>query len=155
MRKLLTISFILALFFLLLHNETSTIRVRVIPKDNLKESLVVKEEVIKITIDFLEEQYDSNYKKYINNIKNNINIYNNKVKQFNAYGTLEYHTFYDKTYNGNSLKNETVLTFLVKIDEASGDNWWGTIYPEFLDMSSEEEVEYEWYIVKKLKEWFG
>ena len=63
MRKVFIIIVILfVLFIFKTHNETSSIRVRIIPKDNQYESLVIKEKVKSITIDFLKSQYDKDYK---------------------------------------------------------------------------------------------
>ena len=146
---------ILLLIFTFNNKETSQIRVRIIPKDNSLESLKIKEEVKVITIDFLKENYDNDFDKYKENISNNLSIYNDKVEKYDAKAEFKYHTFYDKSYNDNSVKNETVLTFLVTINEASGDNWWGVIYPDFLDLNSSETLEYKSFIWEWIEKMIG
>ena len=146
---------ILLLIFTFNDKETSQIRVRIIPKDNSLESLEIKEEVKEITINFLKENYNDDFNKYKESISNNLHIFNKKVEKYEAKAEFKYHTFYDKSYNDNSVKNETVLTFLVKINEASGDNWWGVIYPEFLDLNSSETLEYKSFIWEWIKKLIG
>ena len=54
-----------------------------------------------------------------------------------------------------SVKDDTTLTFLVKIGDALGDNWWGVIYPEFLEVSSSEEVIYRSFIKEMIDKVFN
>lgn len=57
--------------------------------------------------------------------------------------SLSNHTLYNKTYNNSAVKNTSELTFYVVLGRGEGSNWWGTVYPEFLLVSSSEEVHYE------------
>lgn len=155
MRKII-ISFILVLtiiFFLFSNSKNDEIRVRIIPHNNEEESLVIKEKVKELAIEFLALNYEQSFNEYKENISDNIESFNEALIEFNAKAYLKYHTFTNKSYNGISLKDETVLTFLVLIGESNGDNWWGVVYPKFLNISSTNKVEYKSYIIKKIKEW--
>ena len=127
-------------FFLFKEEE---IRVRVISNtDSLvdlkyKENVVIylKENILgnnKITDQYLEENV-LNIEQELNNVFDNIIC------------KYEPHTFVNKAYNGNVIKNGTYKTLLVYIGEAKGSNWWGTIFEGSLKNESTEIVEYEWY----------
>ncbi len=143
--------------FFLKEPASKEIRTRIIPNSNSEIDLKEKEEVKEIVIKFLKENYNKDKEKYINNINKNVSKLKNETKKINENVKVELvnHNFYNKTYNGNSVKNEKVLTLLVTINEGKGDNWWGSIYPEFLEVKSDEVIEYESYILKKIKEMKG
>ena len=91
--------------------------------------------------------------KFIQNINSSINEFNDMVESYNAKGELVNHQFYLKEYNGKVIKDEEVLTFLVKIDNAVGDNWWGVIFPEFLEINSTDTSSVKSYFYEKIKKW--
>ena len=64
---------------------------------------------------------------------------------------FENHTLYNKTYNNNAVKNTNEMALYVIIGEGKGDNWWGTVYPEFLEVNGSEEVKYESLILSIFK----
>ena len=152
MRKALMIIIIVLGFIALIKaiKPSEEMRVRVIPNSNSKVDLEIKEEVKEITITYLEKQYDKSMTKFIQNINSSINELNDMVESYNAKGELVNHQFYLKEYNGNAIKDEEVLTFLVKIDNAVGDNWWCVLFPPLCLMDEEEEqmedVEYKSFI---------
>lgn len=148
---LVVIAFLIVAFFLKSPGEE--LRVRVIPNSNSQEDLLIKEEIKLLAIEYLEENYDESLAKYINNINKNIEDFSNLLNStYNRISvSLEKHKFFNKTYNGSSLKNEEVLTFLVIINEGKGDNWWGSIYPKFLEMSSSEVTQYKSLIIELIK----
>ncbi len=149
MRKIITISLMILIcvfFAIKVFDYDDEIRVRVIPNSNNVEDLKIKSEVQTITVKYLEECYHSEYKKYKYNILKSMDNFNKKLEKYDAIASLENHTFYSKTYNGSSVKDETSLTFLVKIGDALGDNWWGVIYPNFLEISSSDKAEYKSFI---------
>ena len=127
-------------FFLFKEDE---IRVRVISNSDNSIDLKYKEEVVmylknnilqkaKITDQYLKDNVD--------NIEYELNlVFDNIVCRY------EPHTFVNKAYNGNVIKNGTYNTLLVYIGEANGSNWWGTIFEGSLKNESTEMVEYEWY----------
>ena len=49
----------------------------------------------------------------------------------------------NNTYVDNAIKDEEAYTLYIILGEGKGSNWWGTIYPEFLGISSEEEIKYK------------
>ena len=79
--------------------------------------------------------------------KDDFEIMLEKVLSTDCTISFDKHTLYNKTYNNSAIKNETTLVLLVVIGSGGGSNWWGTVYPEFLDISSSEEVKYESLIV--------
>lgn len=145
MKKLVPVIIIILLLICLLKpSKEEDIRVRIIPNSNSETDLIIKEKVKGEVIDFLTLNYDEDRERFIKNINFNITTITSDLesKDINAKISLQKHNFYNKTYNGSSVKNEEVLTFLVVIDEGKGDNWWGSIYPNFLEMNSSEVVEY-------------
>ncbi len=131
------------------------LRVRIIPNSNDNNDLIIKDEVKEITILFLKENYYNDYNMYINNINKNLEVFNIKLKSYNAYGELTYHQFNNKVYNNKYIKDEEVLTFVVRIGDNNGDNWWGVIYPEFLQLESTDKVIYKSYIYEFIKKYLG
>lgn len=155
MRKALIIIIITLGFIALIKaiNPSEEMRVRIIPNSNSEIDLKIKEEVKSITVTYLEKQYDKSMTKFIQNIKSTINEFNDLVESYNAKGELVNHQFYQKEYKGKAIKDEEVLTFLVEIDNASGDNWWGVIFPEFLEINSTDSSSVKSYFYEKLKKW--
>ncbi|MGM9972351.1 MAG: stage II sporulation protein R [Anaeroplasmataceae bacterium] len=136
---------LLVLIVIKINNDNEEIRVRIIPNSNTLEDLKQKEDVKLEIKSYLLTVYDKDRETMINNINNSISELNSDLKEkYNEISvTLENHNFYNKEYNGNVIKNESVLTLLVKIGDYKGDNWWGSIYPTLLDVESTQEVEYK------------
>ena len=61
----------------------------------------------------------------------------------------------NKTYNNNVIENSNELTLYIEIGTGKGSNWWGTVYPEFLIVSSSEVMEYESIFVNIFKNLSG
>lgn len=154
MRKLL---FVLVFVFAFIsvcfsfNNESDEIRVRVVPNSNSSSDLEVKEEVKSAVLSYLELVYDKDYDKCKDNISNTLGELeldlNNKYEDISV--SFGYHTLYNKAYNENSEE----LTLYIVIGDGKGDNWWGSIYPEYI--SGSEEIEYESILVNvinKIKE---
>ncbi|MDE7105897.1 MAG: stage II sporulation protein R [Anaeroplasmataceae bacterium] len=159
MRKILIVGIII-LFVVMLFTksqEEKEIRVRIIPNSDEVADLKVKEKAKDITICYLKEAYDEDYEIYLNNIKNTMSSFENVIeKELKKSVEVEFgnHTLYNKTYNNSAVKNTSKLTLYVVIGKGEGSNWWGTVYPEFLSVSSSEEVQYESLILsifKKIK----
>lgn len=147
--------FVLVVFFIfsLLNkkSENEEIRVRVIPNSNEKSDLIIKKEVVQYVVFYLKNAYDEEYKIYEENInatKKQFEYFLEEVINIDCTITFDKHTLYNKTYNNSAVKNEETMTLLVVIGEGAGDNWWGTVYPEFLDISSDEEIKYESLIIR-------
>ncbi len=152
MRKLGLIIVFIFFGITLLNNlsKEEEIRVRVIPNSDESRDLLEKEEAKELVICYLKEAYSSDYNEFISNInktKDDFEIMLEKVLSTDCTISFDKHTLYNKTYNNSAIKNETTLVLLVVIGSGGGSNWWGTVYPEFLDISSSEEVKYESLIV--------
>ena len=132
------------------NNDSKEIRVRVIPNSDSKTDLAIKEDVKEFTICYLKKAYDKDYETYLKNINDTINNFQNIIiEQMNQKidVSLSNHTLYNKTYNNNAVKNTCEMTLYVIIGEGKGANWWGTVYPEFLEIESSEEFKYESLII--------
>lgn len=156
MRKFTVIFLVIVSILIYINNkeEVEEIRVRVIPNSNSEVDLLVKEDVKNITVSYLKKAYDSNYYIYINNIEYGLSyleeVIEKNIKE-EVLITFDNHTLYNKTYNDNVIENTEELTLCVKIGDGNGSNWWGTIYPEFLLVNSNEVVEYESLFVNLFK----
>ena len=154
MRKTLFIILLIICIIVMINNisdDNKEIRVRIIPNSNSEKDLLNKQITKDITICFLSEAYDENYNSYINNIEKGVNYLEEVIEQQikeSVVITFNNHTLYNKTYNNTVVENPTELTLIVVIDNGKGDNWWGTVYPEFLLVNSSEVVEYESIFVK-------
>ena len=137
--------------------EEKEIRVRVIPNSDEAIDLKVKEKAKDITVCYLKEAYDTKYTTYLNNLKETLPLFESALeKELKEEVEVELgnHTLYNKTYNNNAVRNKSEMTLYVIIGEGKGSNWWGTVYPEFLEVNSSEEVKYESLILsifKKIK----
>ncbi|MDE7264624.1 MAG: stage II sporulation protein R [Anaeroplasmataceae bacterium] len=148
MRKIIIVGIVLlfglTLFFKL--QEEPEIRVRIIPNSDEAYDLEVKEKAKTVTICYLKEAYDSNYETYVSNLRKTIPFFENALSQElkeNVEIQLGNHTLYNKTYNNSAVKNTSEMTLYIIIGEGKGSNWWGTVYPEFLEVNGSEEVKYE------------
>lgn len=138
-----------------INNDEKEIRVRVVPNSNSSNDLKIKEDVKESVISYLNLVYDNNYDKCESNINDTYKELeldlNNNFDDISV--SFDYHTLYNKTYNDNATLNSKELTLYVIIGEGNGDNWWGSIYPEYI--SGGTEVEYESILVNvinKIKE---
>lgn len=62
-------------------------------------------------------------------------------------------TFPAKSYNGEFIPSGTYYTLLITIGKGNGDNFWTLLYPEYFNISFEDnnEIEYRSYIYDKFK----
>lgn len=159
MRKIIIFLLVVCCLAIYINKDSDReIRVRVIPNSDSSNDLVIKNEVKDCTIVYLRELYSSNYDEYLSNINTTMNGFEGLLE--NTFNTkvsikLGYHTLYNKTYNNNAVENTKEMTLLVIIGEGKGSNWWGTIYPEFLEVDSDEEFKYESLIVSILNNFKG
>ncbi len=149
MRKILFILIIIVCVVVMINNigdNNKEIRVRIVPNSNEVDDLQEKQIVKDITICYLKEAYDEDYNIYINNIEKGklklkeVIVENIKEDVLINFGN---HTLYNKTYNNMVVENSTELTLLITIGRGLGDNWWGTVYPEFLSVNSGDVLKYE------------
>ncbi len=151
------IAVIVLIVVVLKPNESEEIRVRIVPNSNNEIDLVIKEEVKERVIVFLEENYDKDRNLFIDNMQDKIPFLKQELeeKSIRTNISLCEHNFYNKTYNNNSVKNAKVLTLLVVIEEGNGDNWWGSIYPNLLEVNSSEVVRYKSFLKKIYDKYIG
>lgn len=152
MRKLLLILLAIVCFIIILnHDNNKEIRVRIIPNSDSKKDLDVKEKVKNITICYLKNAYNEKYDIFIDNIEKTKDDFTSLLENsLNENIKLDFnnHTLYNKTYNNSAVKNANQKVLYIIIGDGSGSNWWGTVYPEFLNISSSEETKYESLIVR-------
>lgn len=159
MRKLILggVIIIFAITVFLNLNKEKEIRVRIIPNSDTSLDLNEKETAKTITLCYLKNAYDEEYKVFIQNINFTKKEFEKILeKELNRDVEVEFgnHTLYNKTYNNSAVKNTEEMTLYIIIGEGKGSNWWGTVYPEFLSVSGSEEIKYESLIVsifKKIK----
>lgn len=159
MRKILIGILIVACMVIAIINlkEEKEIRVRIIPNSDLKIDLDKKNKAKDITVCYLKEAYSDKYEEYLDNLKKTSESFELLLeKEINQEVEIELgnHTLYNKTYNNSAVKNTNEMTLYIILGEGKGSNWWGTIYPEFLEVNSSEETKYESLILsifKKIK----
>jgi hypothetical protein len=146
MRKFLLIVVIAIFLISLVKSEKNEeIRVRIIPNSNSEEDIKIKNEVKDAVCYYLYNIYDESFNEYKNNIANSVGDLKKIIEDefCDCYINFDYHTLYNKTYNGNKVKDEEVLVLVIKLGNGNGDNWWGSVYPNYLSVSSSEEYRYE------------
>ena len=154
MRKSIFIILVVVCFIVMINNgddKNKEIRVRVIPNSDSQYDLDNKKIVKDITVSYLYNAYDENYNIYIDNIDKGLLYLEDTINQYIVDDVLisfGNHTLYNKTYNNTVVKNSTELTLVVQIGNGLGDNWWGTVYPDFLLVNGSEVVKYESLFVK-------
>ena len=152
---LIIVIFIVAVFMDM--DDNTEIRVRIVPNSDSKKDLDVKEKVKNITVCYLKQAYDSDYYVFVDNINQSLHYLKEIIKKEiseDVLITFDNHTLYNKTYNNNVIENSNELTLYIEIGTGKGSNWWGTVYPEFLIVSSSEVMEYESIFInifKKIK----
>lgn len=159
MRKILIGALIIACIVIAFMNlkAEKEIRVRIIPNSDLKIDLENKNKAKDITVCYLKEAYCENYDDYLDNLRKTTKDFELLLeKELNQAVEIELgnHTLYNKTYNNSAVKNTNEMTLYIILGEGKGSNWWGTIYPEFLEVNSSEETKYESLILsifKKIK----
>lgn len=129
------------------------IRVRIISNGNSEIDLKNKKIAKNITICYLNLIFNEEYDKFKSNIEKTYKDLEGILLDEGIKSNISFsnHTLYNKTYNNTAIKNEKKLTLYIVLGSGKGENWWGSIYPKFLSISSEEEYKYESLILKALK----
>ncbi len=159
MRKLIIVLLVIACLVIGLQqlNREKEIRVRIIPNSDTASDLETKEKAKDITVCYLKKAYDKDYDVYLDHLsktKKSFELLLEKELHEDVEIQLGNHTLYNKTYNNSAVENTSEMTMYIVLGEGKGSNWWGTIYPEFLEVNSSEEVRYESLILsifKKIK----
>lgn len=132
-------------------NKQEEIRVRVIPNSDTTTDLVLKEKTKDMVVCYLKEGYSKDYSVFFNRINQTYTLLEEIIENELAVEctiTFDKHTLYNKTYNNSAVENKNTMMLYVVLGTGKGSNWWGTVYPEFLQISSSEEIVYESLIVQ-------
>ena len=143
MKKWLLISSILLVVFFLIPQEKE-VRIRIISNSNSEADLSYKAEVV----DFFKEEIVPNISLTKEYLENNVSAIESRMQNQFPDVKLSFvqHTFTNKAYNGNAIKNGKYDTLVIRIGDALGDNWWASVYGEIIQKESDEVIEYRWWI---------
>lgn len=120
-------------------------RIRIISEDNQEMSLIEKEQVKEIVVDYLQ----SNKEIKVDEIKTIIeSIYPDRVTV-----KMEDHSFPPKLLSGKIIPAGVYKTLVVEIGAANGSNWWCLLYPDYfgLNFDSSSEIIIKSYFVEMWK----
>lgn len=146
MKKFILFVIIILFIITLVDNEKDEeIRVRIIPNSNSEYDIEIKNEVKDSVVYYLYNIYDESYEKYKNNINESVEELETIISRqfYKCKVEFDYHTLYNKTYNGNKVKDKETLVLLIVIGDGKGDNWWGSVYPKYLGVSGSDQMKYE------------
>lgn len=143
----------LGVFIIQNNNTEEEIRVRIIPNGNSEKDLEEKKEAKNIVLCYLEMIFDESYEVCLSNIDQTYKELEKSLEKkfIDVSVSFGKHTLYNKTYNDNAIKNTKTYTLYIVLGNGDGDNWWGSIYPEFLSVSGDTEYKYESLLVNVLK----
>lgn len=160
MKKSIILLFITTVIFFNINKKNSetivvpekSIRFRIIANSNsstdqnLKE--IIKQDIVKNYITKL----DSNtYNNMENNIINTQDALTNILDKYNVKYDISYDNNYfpPKTYKGIKYEEGNYQSLVIKLGEASGNNWWCILFPPLCmlenDSKDYDEVEYKSY----------
>lgn len=147
MKKIFIVLFLVIISITIYINNSNSeeIRLRIIPNSNEPSDILVKEEVKNAVIYYLESIYVDDYHKYVEKINESMAFLESIIEANYVSCSMDFskHTLYNKEYNGSAIKNKSTLTLVITLGEGNGSNWWGSIYPEYLGISSSDVVRYE------------
>lgn len=141
------------MFIIVSSDEGDEMRIRILSNSNSEidqqEKQIVKSELEEI----LKENSNLNYleieKKLIERTKEKIN---NEIKI-----TICKSYYPAKSYNGKFIPSGAYNTLLITIGEGRGSNFWTLLYPEYFNISFEDnnEIEYRVYFLDIIREIFN
>ncbi len=141
MKKKISV-FLLTIVYILLMSCTemkaNDIRLRILANSN-SESDQIKKNNVK---DFLKEYLCDKNLNTLNLIELET-ILNNKFED-NIKVERKYVMYEAKSYNNKIIQSGKYDTILITIDEGLGKNFWTLLYPEYFNISFEEENEIEY-----------
>ena len=144
MKKLLIIisSILLVVCFLFPKNEE--IRIRIISNSDSEEDLEYKGQVV----EFFKDKIIPNISLTEEFLEDNVSLIQKMFdEEFEGVKvSYEPHTFTNKTYNSNAAPNGKYHTLVIRIGNASGNNWWASIFDGLIINESTDEVEYRFWI---------
>lgn len=129
--------------------QNDNLRLRIIANSNSEIDQINKLEVKEIIKSIYEETHEINYLSLEEEIKKHV------TKDYKSTIKVEYRNelFPAKSYKGKFIPSGNYPTIVVTIGEGKGQNFWTILYPDFFNISFDEdnEVEYRSYIGDHIK----
>lgn len=136
---------IVGISFVISNNEDNELRIRILSNSNSEidqiEKQIVKEELEKILSKNSYLNYLEIEKKLIENTKDKVkNTIKVEIKK----------SYYPaKSYDGKFIPSGSYNTLLITIGNGKGSNFWTLLYPEYFNITFEDnnEIEYRIYVI--------
>lgn len=162
MKKVLAILLIISMLLILSTKEEyiiipeESIRFRIIPNSNSIEDMFMKEKIKGSIVDVINDIEKSNtIDESRVNIKDNIDRINNNINTlFNDYNynkpfivSYGMNYFPEKVYKGVKYKEGNYESMVIKVGNASGNNYWCVLFPPLcmMDAKENDKVEYKFF----------
>lgn len=158
MKKYIIFILIIITAILLIPNEESDFRIRVIANSDSREDQALKMKVVNAILEEVKS-YDKNNIEF--EIKNNIEDIKTSIEK--VLGNRKYSIKVSKTRfppkeaNGEIIKGGNYPSLLVVIEEGKGKNWWSLLSPEFnkgFEDNETGDVEYKFFFFEEIKKGF-
>lgn len=149
MKKIIFIILVIISSIYIYNLEDEEIRVRIISNSNNELDIEYKEEVRIIVEEFLNKNDSNNIDDYI---KNNLEILKEQINNEEVKVEYKKINFPLKSYNNKVLENKYVKTLLITINKGKGDNYWGILYPEYLNLNDEKVIIKSWIKEKVIED---
>lgn len=170
MQKMVIILFCIMVFYLnseeKLENENviipeNSIRFRVIANSNSAQDQIIKYDLVnEITSIIQEIEKSNNIENSREVINNSIPIIEEKLKELNLNGVVNFgqNYFPEKNYSNIVYSEGNYESLVITIGDGIGDNWWCVLFPPLCLIEKEkekiDETEYSWYIKNILNKYF-
>lgn len=145
-RKKLTIVLLLILLFSLngCTTKNDSVRLRIVANSNSELDQTNKYKVKEVVKIALNNNMNISCDELLQEIKKEIK--EDFVNTITVKYTME--TFPSKSYQGEFIPSGTYYTLLITIGEGKGKNFWTLLYPDYFNISFEDdnEIEYRSYI---------
>lgn len=141
MKKKISIVLITIVYILLMSctdAKTKDVRLRILANSNSENDQVIKNDVKEYIKEYLKNENINKLDLKSLEIKLN-NKFNNKIKVERKMVMYE-----AKSYNNKIIQAGKYDTILVTIENGLGKNFWTLLYPEYFNISFEEENEIEY-----------
>ena len=127
------------MFVNLLYPKNSELRLRIVANSNNEDDQAVKIEVKEFVKEYLEKNGID--KLDLTTLEDELNQHflNNQIVVERTKSNYE-----AKSYNGRFVQAGSYDTILITIGEGKGKNFWTLLYPEFFDISFEDDHEVEY-----------
>ena len=139
MKKKVLQMMISILYLCLLTCKNSELRLRIVANSNNEDDQAVKIEVKEFVKEYLEKNGID--KLDLTTLEDELNQHflNNQIVVERTKSNYE-----AKSYNGRFVQAGSYDTILITIGEGKGKNFWTLLYPEFFDISFEDDHEVEY-----------